>query len=188
MTSEEVRAIIARRDRATGARDAAALVADYAADAVLESPSYGTVVGREAIQRVTNDWFTAFPDSTFENVDLVVEGNRVVQMTLISGTHTGSLLGRAPTGRPYRLFGTFIFTLDDHRIVHERRVYDVNGLLSQLAGDEDPVRDVGRAWDTTLARIRLEQDMKAAAEIQRALLPASQYEGREFLMAAACDP
>jgi predicted ester cyclase len=188
MTSEEVRALIARRDRGTAARDAAAVVAEYADDAVLESPSFGTVVGREAIQRVTNYWFTAFPDNTIENVDLVIEGNRAVQMTLVSGTHTGSLLGRAPTGRPYRFFSTFIFTLENNRIVHERRVYDVNGLLMQLAGDDDSVRDLGRSWDATLTRVRLEQEMKAAAEIQRALLPESRLEGRDFQIVAVCDP
>jgi predicted ester cyclase len=184
MTSEEARALLDRRERAIEAHDAAAL----AADAVLESPSFGTVRGREGIQRVTSYWFTAFPASTSEVIDRVIEGNHIVQMTLISGTQTGTLLGRAPTGRPYRLFVVFIFTLADNRIVHERRVYDVNGLLMQLAGDNDPARDVGAAWDTTLARVRLEQEMKAAAEIQRALLPESQHEGRDFQIAAVCDP
>jgi steroid delta-isomerase-like uncharacterized protein len=188
MTSEEVRALIARRDRAVAAHDAAAVVADYADDAVLESPSFGTLVGRDAIERATNYWFTAFPDSTVEIADVVIEGNHVVQIVLLAGTHTGTLLGRAPTGRRYRFVGTFVFTLDDNRIVHERRVYDVNGLLMQLAGEDDAGRDVGRAWDTILARVQLEHEMKAAAEIQRALLPASQHEGRDFQIAAVCDP
>src|SRR6188508_2142817 len=104
MTSEEVRALFARRDRALAAHDVVGYTVDYADDAVLESPSYGTLIGRPAIERMFGQWFTAFPDTTFEQRDLLIEGSRVVQMLTVQGTDTGGFLGQAPTGKPFRFF------------------------------------------------------------------------------------
>jgi serine phosphatase RsbU (regulator of sigma subunit) len=63
----------------------------------------------------------------------------------------------------------------DRGIVHERRVFDVAGLLLQLATDSGATLEAARVYHSTLERARLEQEMKVAAQIQRALLPEASY-------------
>jgi predicted ester cyclase len=49
------------------------------------------------------------------------------------GTHVGTMMGIAPTGRSFRFRIAFMLTFnEDHRIVEERRIYDFTGLLVQV--------------------------------------------------------
>jgi len=72
--------------------------------------------------------------------------------------------------------------------VHERRVFDVNGLLLQLAKGDDVAAEASRQYRAARAAAILEHEIKVAAEIQRALLPASDYKGRGFDVASASLP
>ena len=133
MTREEILAMFTRRRDAYARLDAEALAADHAEDAVLESPAAGgTVNGREAIAKVYRGWFAGFPDVTTDWHDLLIDGDRAVQMGTMSGTDTGGFMGLAPTGRGFSFPIALIFTLKDGRIVHERRVYDFTGMLVQI--------------------------------------------------------
>src|SRR5262245_8562907 len=131
--TDAIKSIFLRRIRALSEHDLPTFMSDYAAECVVESPTFGVQVGRDAIERVMAQWFGAFPDTTFEHVDVVIDGARVVHMVALSGTDTGGYLGQPATRRRYRLFAAFVYRLDGHLIVHERRIYDVGGLLLQLA-------------------------------------------------------
>src|SRR5262245_18666594 len=104
------------------------------------------------------------------------------------GTDTGGVLGQAPTGRPFRSFFVSICVLRDGRIAHERRVYDLTGLLQQLATDGGVGADTAQIYHVTLERARIEQELKLAAEIQRALLPVLCRKSAGFDVAAASLP
>jgi steroid delta-isomerase-like uncharacterized protein len=122
-----------QRDAAWNRHDATALAADHAEDAVGESPMQGRLVGRARIHAVYHEWFTAFPDLTWRTDDLVVDGNRAVQLFAMQGTHTAPLGGLPATGRKFHITGAFFATLDDDcKITHDRRVYDVTSMLVQL--------------------------------------------------------
>jgi predicted ester cyclase len=43
---------------------------------------------------------TVFPDLRLDIRDMRVEGNRVITRIVATGTHTGSFLGKKPTGQP----------------------------------------------------------------------------------------
>src|SRR5437667_12889854 len=102
MTREEVAHLFTHRHDAFARQDAEALAADHAEDGVLESPAAGgTVNGREAIARVYRGWFAGFPDATTDWSDLLIDGDRVVQMGTMSGTDTGGFMGLPPTGRGF---------------------------------------------------------------------------------------
>ena len=78
------------------------LAADHAPDGVLESPAGGgTVNGREAIARIYRGMFAGFPDLAVDWSDLVIDGDRVVEMGTMSGTDTGGFMGLPPTGRRF---------------------------------------------------------------------------------------
>ena len=133
MTREEIVRVFDRRHDAIARRDVDALAADHATDSVLESPmAGGTVNGREAIARIYRGLFAGFPDVAVDWSDLVIDGDRVVEMGTMSGTDTGGFMGLPPTGRRFCIPIALIFTFKDGQIAHERRVYDFTGMLVQI--------------------------------------------------------
>ena len=132
MTREEITAFFARRQHAWVGHDAPALAATNAEDCVAESPWVGTVRGREAIEQVYRQLFTSFPDITFQVEELLIDGHRIAQIATSVGTDIGGFMGLPPTGKPFRLPVVFLYTLNEHQIVHERRIYDFTGMLVQI--------------------------------------------------------
>jgi steroid delta-isomerase-like uncharacterized protein len=180
MMTAQIGALFARRDQAWADRDVAALVAPYAENCVLESPTAGTILGREAIERVYRIWFTAFPDIAVETEELLIVGDRVIQTLLVRGTDTGGFLGFPPTGKPIRVRGVFLFTLEGNQFVRERRILDFSSVLLQLAGETAALNESSSLYRQTIERARLEHDIRMAAEIQRALLPERRYTCAHF--------
>src|SRR5262245_18685807 len=131
--SNELTALANRWREAMERRNGSAAAELYAEDCVVESPAWGTVRGRMAVEKVFREFFAAFPDCLFEFSDVLIIENRVIQTFTTHGTDTGGFLGQAPTHKPFRIFLVSLITVDDQVIVHERRVYDVTGLLQQLA-------------------------------------------------------
>jgi len=133
MTRDEIAALFARRVEAWARKDAAALAADHAEDAVAESPVQGRIVGRARIQEVYSNWMTSFPDLSFTHNELVVELPRIAQFFRIRGTQTAPFGGIPATGRRFEINGVLLFTLGpDDLFVHELRLYDVTKMLMQL--------------------------------------------------------
>ena len=133
MTRQEIETLFDRREQAHRLHDAAALVALYAEDTVVESPTAGgTVRGRKALEDVTRAWFTGLPDVTFTRDELLIDGDRVVWIGDVRGTDTGGFMGLAPTGKPFHLPMVMVSTVKDGAIVHEQRIYDFTGMLMQI--------------------------------------------------------
>ena len=132
MTRDDIMALLARRHDAIVRRDAAALMADYAEDAVVESPLAGIVKGREANEQVYRAWWSAFPDRVDHVEEAIVDGDRAAQFATLTQTDLGGFMGLAPTGKPVRIPIVYLFTFDERHIVQERRIYDFTGMLVQI--------------------------------------------------------
>ena len=132
MTRDEIVDLFARRDAAYSKHDVEALAELHAETCVVESPFGGTVQGRAAIAQVYRAFFEAFDDVTVSVDDLVIDGDRVVQVGMMSGTDTGGLMGMAPSGKPALLPIVVVCRVADGLIVHERRIYDFTGMLLQI--------------------------------------------------------
>jgi len=146
------------------------------------------LVGRNAIEQVYRVWFSAFPDARMDREELVIADDRAAFLSTVSGTDYGGFLGLPPTGRLVRVNAAFLFTFRDNLIIDERRVLDMSGVLLQLAGQAGPVTDSLRQYRETLARARLEQELRIAAEIQRALIPSGSYTRAHVDVAATSVP
>jgi steroid delta-isomerase-like uncharacterized protein len=129
---EQIEALFKRRQEAYDDLDAAALAADYADDAVIESPTAGVHTGREAAHKALQNVFNAFLDLTVAVDQLLVDGDRVAAIVSVEGTHIGDFLGLAPTGKRFVMPAVFFYELKNGKIVHERRIYDFTGLLVQI--------------------------------------------------------
>ena len=169
-------------------RDFVALAADFAENCILESPAFGKLFGRAAVEKSYRQMFAAFPDASLQAAEPVISGDQAAVPMTLFGTDTGGFLGQSPTGRQFRFFMVALFVLDDQGITHERRVYDVNGLLLQLATEPGAAVETAQAYRATLERVRQEHDLMIAAEVQRALLPERQHVGADFEIAGASVP
>jgi uncharacterized protein (TIGR02246 family) len=132
MTRDEILSVVRRRIAGWNAHDVDGIASLYAESAVVISPTGGVLEGRAEIGRINRLWFSAFPDVQFRTDDVLVDGDRVVQVLQASGTHAGEFFGVAPTGRHIEVQMVTILTIADGLIVEERRIYDFTGFLVQV--------------------------------------------------------
>jgi steroid delta-isomerase-like uncharacterized protein len=132
MTREQIMAMFARRETSWRSHDPKALIADFAPDAVVLSPTGGVLEGLDEIERIYRVWFTAFPDLVLTSTEVLIDGNRVVMLADIRGTHAGDFFGLPATGRHVQAVAAFVYKLSDGLIVHERRILDFTGVLVQV--------------------------------------------------------
>jgi steroid delta-isomerase-like uncharacterized protein len=132
MTRDEILSLFARRQDAWRMHDAAALAADHTEDCTLTSPMAGLVSGRGSIKSVYKVWFNGFPDFALTDEELVIDEDRVVQISIASGTDTGGFMGLPATGKAFRIPTVYFYQLRDGQISRFRTVYDFTGILIQI--------------------------------------------------------
>jgi predicted ester cyclase len=64
--------------------------------------------------------------------DIMAEGDKVTVRITVEGTHKGSQLGIAPTGRQIRIAGVVIIRIANGQIVEGWNSWDQLGLLRQI--------------------------------------------------------
>lgn len=140
-TREDIVKLVGEWQRALDRRDAAMFVRLYADHAALESPLGGDVSGRDAVRKAFESFFKAFPDATFLSEPPRIDGNEIVVVSSIAGTHMGGFAGLPPSGNPFRFQIVFLLTLKDGAIVRDRRIYDFTGLMVQIGMIKAKPRD-----------------------------------------------
>jgi predicted ester cyclase len=75
---------------------------------------------------------SAFPDIAHTIEDQVAEGDKVVTRLRAHATHTGDLMGIAPTGKGVTIEGISIWRIADGKIEECWFNYDALGLMRQL--------------------------------------------------------
>ena len=113
-------------------RDLHALADLYSETAVMEARWPAAPSWARAIISTHEALFIATPNvvQTFEAP--LIDENRMGVVVEMAGSHTGTVMGLSPTGRPYRFNCVFLFDLRDGRITRDRRIYDFTGLLIQI--------------------------------------------------------
>ena len=91
------------------------------------------VTGVQAIKEmVVARLYRAFPDLHVTLDDLIEEGDKVVEMDTVTGTHTGEFNGLAPTGKSVSYSEIFIMRFADGRIAEIWGVVDIFSQMKQL--------------------------------------------------------
>ncbi len=88
--------------------------------------------GRDGWRRYRDMIRSGSPDFHNEIVDLVVAGDRAAARLLFSGTHSGVLLGIAPTGRSFSYAGAAFFTVAGDRLAEAWVLGDLASLRARL--------------------------------------------------------
>jgi len=143
-------------------RDYERVASFYAVDAIAVSPVFGEVRGRDAVGATWRTLFTTFSDLVIENVDYLVDGDRVALLGKICTTDRIGWFGQPPTGSPitYRL--VLLFTVIDGLVVHDERIYDSAGVVERLE------------------KARLDKELRTASEVQQVLQPRTAHVGPFF--------
>jgi predicted ester cyclase len=88
--------------------------------------------GPGAFKRVIGMWRSAFPDFHMTIETLIAEGDQVANRFTTRGTHTGPLMGLAPTGRPIVVYGMEFHRLADGKVAESWICDDIPSILQQL--------------------------------------------------------
>ncbi|HEY1811928.1 MAG TPA: nuclear transport factor 2 family protein [Kofleriaceae bacterium] len=126
------------------------LAACYAPNAVWERPGskIGAINGAPAIVELDKSYRAAFPNETAASQLVLVNGNHLASVVLISGKQTGSLKlpnhDLAPTNAKFGLYTSSVVQYDDAgKIAHQWDFEDMSTLFGQLKPSKDhPVRPV----------------------------------------------
>ncbi|MEV5278686.1 ester cyclase [Streptomyces sp. NPDC051994] len=102
---------------------------DYADHDILKEQD--TVVGSDGIRNDVAGWRSAF-DFAFELDRQICEGDDVVTLWTLNGTHTGDFRGVPATGKQVSMTGTTIFRFKNDRIQEGWWHYDAMKLMRQL--------------------------------------------------------
>ena len=132
MTRDEIAAFFIVRQAQWDARDHRGLTEGHAQDSIVESPMFGRLQGREAIGESYANLFTTFPDWLLTIDDLLIDGQRVVQVFSATATHVGEFMGLPGTNRRFTIQGVRVFQMADGLIRHEKRMYDFTAMLVQV--------------------------------------------------------
>jgi steroid delta-isomerase-like uncharacterized protein len=132
MQRDAIESLFEQREQLWRRRDSAGLAKAHSADGIVESPIFGVVRGRPAIEASYSGLFRAFPDSTLENQGLIIDGVQVVQLFKWHATHSAEMFGLPATGRQFTSQGALIYRFSEMHIEHERRIYDFTGMLVQI--------------------------------------------------------
>ena len=133
MSAEENKAIVRRYlDEAWIKRNVDILDELMAPDYARYLPGQDQPLDREGQKRRIAGFHAAMPDMDFLIEDLFAEGDRVVFRVMIRGTHTGPLMGVAPTGKQLTVTAIDIARLENGKIVDHWGQMDMAGLMRQL--------------------------------------------------------
>lgn len=138
MSSEENRAVVLRfyeelwNGRDLGVADE--IIADECVTHQLRSGAESVAVPRNAeeVKRHVGEWVAGFPDLRFTVEQLVAEGDRVVSQCVMRGTHEGTWLGVAATGRQVSIRLMVVQRIEGGKIVEDWVQVEALGLFQQL--------------------------------------------------------
>ena len=132
MTRTDLQAVVDRYITVRQRRDPAALAEFHAVDGIVESPMYGTLVGRPAIEEAYRSFYRSFPDATFSVEEVVIEPPDMAMFATITATHVNEFFGLPGTNRRIDFRGSVLLHMEGDLIARERRVYDFTGILVQV--------------------------------------------------------
>jgi len=92
----------------------------------------GVPDGIEGVRQTITMFLAAFLDLHLTIEDSIAEGDKVVTLWTLRGTHQGASLGMPPTGKQVTMPGISIVRLEGSKAAENWVIYDQLGMLQQL--------------------------------------------------------
>lgn len=110
-----------------------------AEDFVQHGPGLGaTFHGADDVGAMIETYRSAFPDLTFTNEEIIVEGDTLAVRYTATVTHEGEFQGIEPTGEEVEVMGTTFVHFEDGQASAAWPCVDQLGLKDQLGALPDP--------------------------------------------------
>jgi steroid delta-isomerase-like uncharacterized protein len=133
-TRAEREAIVRRHMESENVHDFDVTMATFAHPRYEIIPTGAIHDGEAAVRAYFKESRTAFPDQRNELISMRHADDAVVVEFWLLGTHRGTLMGIAPTGREFRCRMTAFFVFEGPGLVCERVYFDAATILRQLTG------------------------------------------------------
>ena len=133
MSTEDNKRVAREVWGALSSGDFAKMASLYHADVAYHGAGGEERRGRDAAIDLARMYKTAFSDMKADVEQLVAEGDFVVSRVRPSGTHTGDLMGMAPTGKKIDLRWVMnMVRVVDGKVAEEWEIWDNADLMRQL--------------------------------------------------------
>jgi len=86
----------------------------------------------EGVERFVSQFLLSFPDLQHTVERIIEEGDLVVARFSAQGTHSGSWLNFAPTGKSIHYTGVTWARIAGHKIIEHQTWWDKAGLIEQM--------------------------------------------------------
>lgn len=137
--SEAAKAVVRRNtEEVQGGGDWELFDQLFADDFVDHTPQPGVSADKRGVRRLYEAIRAAFPDFHAEIHWQSVEGDLVTTYKVYHGTHRGTFLGIAPTGRKVHFETVDAMRVRDGKITDHWGVGNLYSLVQQLEGEEGP--------------------------------------------------
>jgi predicted ester cyclase len=97
-------------------------------------------VGPDARRKLYEMFLQAIPDARGEVLDVVAEGDKVVLIDRLGGTHRGEFLGRPGTGDHIEWMVMHIYTIRDGKVLEDAYMRDELAIMQQLGLEPSPTK------------------------------------------------
>ena len=111
----------------------------------LNFPTATTPLSLDATKRFYRALYAAFPDLTHTITEQISARDKVVTRWIAHGTHRGTWMGVAGTGKTISLAGINIYTVKNGKLTESHVQWDLLGLLQQLGAVKVAPVDLGEA-------------------------------------------
>jgi steroid delta-isomerase-like uncharacterized protein len=132
-TNEQAKAIERYSTEVWGQGNLDAIDEIFTPDRVRHGPDLeGASEGAKGHKDLVMLYRTALPDLKVPIEEMVGEGDIVLTRWAAWGTNNGPMLGLAPTGKPFKVFGFWMHRFEGDKIAEEWATWDTHGFLQQL--------------------------------------------------------
>ncbi len=107
--------------------------------------------GPQEMKEHISGWLMSFPDLRFNIEEMIAERDRVVSQLVLEGTHQGTWMGIAPTGKRLQIRMFTIHRIANNKIAEDWVLVESLGLFQQLGmlpATEELVRSFAEHADT----------------------------------------
>ncbi len=132
MSAEENKAIVRRFYEEWNKGNMQGVYDLFSDDVVDHNPGPGQAPGKAGVIQSLEIFRYAFPDSQLAVEQLIADGDKVVDHATLRGSHTGSLLGIPPTGKPVVVQASDIYRIANGKIVEIWHIEDILGIMQQI--------------------------------------------------------
>lgn len=94
--------------------------------------------GIEGTKELISSLRTAFPDLSARVDEQIAEGDKVVSVVTMTGTHEGDFMGIPATGRSFSIPGVSIWEVRGGRLISEWVNWDAMAMMEQLGVTSAP--------------------------------------------------